>query len=86
LYITYTEFLNFCFNKNLDEFYKEYRWANWKKDVAKLKGDQVFSFFPYLWTEQGKDMSKGSKKKVQIEESYKLTLEFRKKLGFDAEK
>ena len=31
-------------------------------------------------------MSKGSKKKVQIEESYKLTLEFRKKLGFDAEK
>lgn len=84
--ITYTEFLNFCFNKNLDEFYKEYRWANWKKDVAKLKGDQVFSFFPYLWTEQGKDISKGSKKEVPIEESYKLTLEFRKKLGFDSEK
>ncbi|WP_276965318.1 DUF2625 domain-containing protein [Chryseobacterium sp.] len=84
--LTYTEFLNFCFNKNLDQFYKGYRWTNWKSEVAKLKGDQVFNFFPYLWTEQGKDNNKVSKKEVPIEESYKLTLEFRKKLALDAEK
>lgn len=86
LEITYTEFLNFCFNKNLDEFYKEYRWSNWKKDVVKLKGDQVFSFFPYLWMEQGKDINKVSKKEIPIEENYKLILEFRNQLGFDTEK
>ena len=84
--LTYTEFLNFCFNKNLDQFYKGYRWTNWKSEVAKLKGDQVFNFFPYLWTEQGEDINKVSKKEVPIEESYKLTLEFRKKLALDAEK
>ncbi len=84
--LTYTEFLIFCFNNNLDEFYKEYRWANWKKDVTKLKGDQVFSFFPYLWMKEGKDISKVSKKEIPMEESYKLTLEFRNQLGFDTDK
>lgn len=82
--LTYTEFLNFCFNKNLDEFYNGYRWLNWEKDVAKLKGDQVFSFYPYLWTEQGKNINTVSKKEVPIEENYKLICEFRKKL-FDVD-
>lgn len=84
--LTYTDFLNFCFNNNLDEFYKDYRWTNWKIDLAKLKSDQVFNFFPYLWTEQGKDINKASIKEVPIEEHYRLTLEFRKKLGFDMQK
>lgn len=84
--LTYTEFLNFCFNENLDEFYKEYRWTNWEKDVAKLKGDQVFSFFPHLWMKEGKDINKVSKKEMPIEENYKLTLEFRNQLGLDTEK
>lgn len=84
--LTYTEFLNFCFNNNLDDFYKDYRWTNWKIDVAKLKNDQVFNFFPYLWTAQGKDINKATKKEVPIEEHYRLTLEFRKKLGLDMQK
>ncbi|SHH21666.1 Protein of unknown function DUF2625 [Chryseobacterium oranimense] len=84
--LTYSDFLNFCFNNNLDEFYKDYRWKNWKNDVAKLKSDQVFSFFPYLWTEQGKNINKVSKKEVPIEENYRLTFEYRKQLGFDMQK
>ena len=55
--LTYTDFLNFCFNNNLDEFYKGYRWTNWKSDLANLNGDQVFNFFPYLWTKEGKDIN-----------------------------
>ncbi|MFT3705543.1 MAG: DUF2625 family protein [Agriterribacter sp.] len=39
--LTYTDFLLFCFNNNLDEFYKGYRWTNWKEEVSKLSGDQV---------------------------------------------
>lgn len=84
--LTYTDFLNFCFNNNLNEFYKNYRWTNWKIDVEKLKNDKVFNFFPYLWTEQGKDINKATKKEVPIEEHYRLTLEFRKKLGLDTQK
>ncbi len=84
--ITYTEFLIFCFNNDLNEFYKDYRWTNWKSDVAKLKGDQVFSFYPYLWTKEGKDISKALKKEVPIEESYRQTLEFRNQLGLNIQK
>ena len=79
--LNYTDFLYFCFNNNLDEFYKGYRWKNWKEEVSKLDGDKVFSFFPYLWTEEGKDINKNSRKAVPVEELYNLHLDFRKQLG-----
>ncbi len=55
--LTYTEFLHFCFNDDMDEFYEGYRWKNWKEDVAKLDGNKVFSFVPILWTAEGKDIN-----------------------------
>ncbi|WP_241773537.1 DUF2625 domain-containing protein [Chryseobacterium sp. Leaf394] len=79
--LTYTEFLNFCFNNNLEKFYKDYRWKNWKDDTAKLKGDQVYNFFPNLWTKEGKDMNKVSRKVISAEEQYNLNIDFRKQLG-----
>jgi hypothetical protein len=79
--LTYTDFLNFCFNNNLDEFYKGYRWTNWKEEVSKLDGDQVYNFFPTLWTKEGKDINKVSRKPVPVEEQYNLNIDFRKQLG-----
>jgi hypothetical protein len=83
LNLTYSDFLNFCFNDNLDEFYKGYRWKTWKDDVAKLDCDRVFNFVPYLWTKEGKNIEKASKKDVPIEEQYSLNLDFRKQLGIE---
>ena len=83
LNLTYTDFLNFCFNNDLDEFYKGYRWKTWKDDVAKLDCDRVFNFVPYLWTKEGKNIEKISKKDVPIEEQYNLNLDFRKQLGIE---
>ncbi len=79
--LSYTDFLYFCFNDNLDEFYKGYRWTNWNEEVSKLEGDKVFSFFPYLWTEEGKDINKNHRKAVPIEELYHFHLDLRKQLG-----
>lgn len=81
--LTYSEFLNFCFNKNLDEFYQGYRWVNWKKEVTTLSGDKTFNFFPPLWTKEGKDISKSSRKAIPVEEQYTLNIDFRKQLGFE---
>lgn len=78
---TYSDFLNFCFNTNLDDFYQGYRWANWEAEVLLLSGDKVFNFFPYLWTKEGKDLNKSSRKAIPIEEQYHLNLDFRKQLG-----
>lgn len=86
LEITYGGFLNFCFNNDLGKFYRGYRWRNWKTDVSKLTGDQVINFFPYLWTKEGKDLNKVSRKAIPVEEQYNLNLDFRKQLGLDKNK
>lgn len=83
LNLTYTEFLNFCFNNDLNEFYKGYRWKNWNKDISKLNCDYVFNFVPCLWAKEGKDIENASRKEVPIGEQYSLNLDFRKQLGFD---
>lgn len=81
LNLNYSEFLDFCFNGNLDLFYKDYRWKNWKEDVAKLNGDQSFNFYPYLWTKEGKNIDQLSKTTVPVEEIYALLFDFRKQAG-----
>ena len=81
--LTYTSFLNFCFNNDLNDFYKDYRWANWKNEVAALSGDKTVNFFPTLWSKEGKDINKVSRKAVPVEEQYNLNLDFRKQLGLD---
>lgn len=80
--ITYSQFLEFCFNNDLDKYYSGSRWENWQKDVAVLPGDQVFSFYPFLWSEEGSDINKVQRKPVPVEEQYSLNLDLRKQMGF----
>jgi hypothetical protein len=81
--LSYTEFLLFCFNNNLDEFYKGYRWKKWKEDTRALQGDKVYNFYPPLWTKEGRDIEKGSRKAIPASEQFSYNLEMRKKLGID---
>lgn len=83
LEITYTQFLQFCFNNDLDDFYEGMRWENWREEVIALDGNQVFNFYPMLWTKEGKDINKNSRKAVPVEEQYNLNQDFRKQLGLD---
>jgi len=80
---TYSDFLNLCFNGDLDLFYKGFRWTNWKNDVSSLDGNSVFSFVPFLWTKEGKDIDNISRKPVPIEEHYSLVMDFRKQFGLE---
>lgn len=81
--ITYTEFLQFCFNNDLEIFYTGKRWTNWRDEVSKLDGDKVFSFYPFLWTKEGRGINKNSRKAVPVEEQYSLNIDMRKQLGLD---
>lgn len=81
LEISYNQFLDFCFNNDLNQFYKDSRWKNWQKEVSELDGNHVFSFYPFLWTKEGKDIEKLSRKSVPIDEQYNLNIDFRKQLG-----
>lgn len=81
--MTYTEFLFFCFNNDLEKFYEGYRWKNWRKEVSSMSGDQVFNIVPPLWSKQGRDFSKNSRKAIPIQEQYEFNLSMRKQLGLD---
>lgn len=70
--LTYSDFIDFCFNGNIDGFYKDLRWKNWKKDFKDLDTNEAFIFYPYLWTKEGKDINSVQKSKASIEEVYKL--------------
>lgn len=79
--ITYTEFLQFCFNSDLDKFYNGHRWRKWRNEVSKLDGNEVFNFYPNLWTKEGRDINKISRKAIPVEEQYNLNLDMRTQLG-----
>jgi hypothetical protein len=81
--ITYSEFLQFCFYNDLSKFYDGNRWKEWREDVSKIKGDEVFNFYPFLWTAEGSDINKNSRKVITIDEQYALNMDLRKQLGFD---
>ncbi|HMI05355.1 MAG TPA: DUF2625 domain-containing protein [Pedobacter sp.] len=77
---SYSEFLDFCFNGDLDKFYDGLRWKDWKTEVSKLGGDEVFNFFPFLWTSEGQDINKCKRKAISIEEQYELNMDLRKQM------
>lgn len=83
LNITYSEFLEFCFNDDLDKFYEGNRWSGWREEVSKLNGDEVFNFYPFLWSNEGSDINKNSRKVISIQEQYDLNLDLRKQLGLN---
>ena len=72
--LSYSDFLHFCFNGDLENFYSGLRWKNWKNDVEKLNGSQAFSFYPFLWTKEGKDINKVSRKITPVEELYSFQM------------
>ncbi|MBC9229139.1 DUF2625 domain-containing protein [bacterium SPL81] len=68
--IGYSDFLNWCLNGDLDQFYGSLRWNNWKTDIQELTGNQIFSFYPFLWTIEGKNIDELGKKVTSIEENF----------------
>jgi hypothetical protein len=70
----YTDFVDFCLNGDLDKFYRQYRWKGWEKDSNILSGDKVFNFYPPLWSKEGQDIEKVSRKIVPVQEQYDFNL------------
>jgi len=76
----YSEFVCWTLEGNIDLFYEPYYWKGWQEEVPKLNGNQVFSFFPFLWTKEGQQIEAVSRKIVPIEESYRLTMDMQRQL------
>ncbi|MCI1186561.1 DUF2625 domain-containing protein [Hymenobacter sp. DH14] len=77
----YSDFLVFCFSGHLEKFYDGLRWKGWQAEVAQLNGTQGISCVPFLFTKEGKDLNKVSRKPVPIMELWGLHNDFRQQLG-----
>lgn len=65
---TYSDFLVFCFSGSLAEYYHDLRWKGWEQEVSALTGNQGLSCYPFLFTEEGKNMAKNKRGIVPIAE------------------
>ncbi len=72
LEVGYTDFILFAFTGNLNDFYSDLRWTDWEKDILKTNNDKAYAFYPFLYTEEGRDINKVNKKLISIEELWKL--------------
>nr|WP_295865719.1 DUF2625 domain-containing protein [uncultured Chitinophaga sp.] len=79
--ISYSEFLLFCFEGDLQDFYRDLRWHGWEQEVSTLDGNEVFSFYPMLWTREGKDINHIQRAKVPVEEHYRFTIDMMRQLN-----
>jgi hypothetical protein len=75
-----SQFLVWAFSDQLDTFYEWIRWPNWQNDVATLHGDRCYTFYPPLFTTQGKG-GIGRRGEIPVEESWGLQLEMQAQLG-----
>ncbi|WP_205940947.1 DUF2625 domain-containing protein [Pedobacter yonginense] len=80
----YGEFILFCFDSDLANFYKGLRWSTWNQFIANLDGNKSYSFRPYLWAKEGTDIEKCTRKLVTVEELFKFNIAKQKELQADS--
>ena len=73
-------FLHWALVGDLQMYYENLRWQNWRKEIRNLSGDNVYTFFPFLFTEEGGDINQFSRKPIAIAEHYASTLDLQKSI------
>lgn len=74
------QFLYWCLHGDTDLFYVDYRWKNWKKDVAKLNCDNGIAFYPFLFT-KADCIDSRMRKEVPMAEIIGIEFDVLKQLG-----
>lgn len=80
----YTDFLLWCLNGDLGQFYGEFRWPGWQDEVAELTGDQGFTIYPFPFAD-GPPMGQRSRGTAPMSELFGLyTGDLREQLGIQS--
>ena len=76
----FTDFFAWSLSERLAQFYETLRWPSWREDTAALSGDQCFSFYPFLWTQQGSPTT-SHREPVPVQEAYDLKVHLLRQLS-----
>ena len=74
---TYSEFIYWLSEGDVDMFYESFRWDDWTNEVKGLTFSEGISFYPPLWAAE-KDKSR---KAIPLEEIVLLSFEYQKQLN-----
>lgn len=79
--INYSGFLLWVLCGNLDRFYQSVRWTGWREETSKIKGDAVYSFYPFLWTEPQLPVEQRSRAVVSVDEHWSFCMNLQHQLN-----
>jgi hypothetical protein len=48
--LSYSQFVQWLVEDDVDKFYEVFHWENWRSDVQKLNFSEGVAFYPFLWT------------------------------------
>ena len=71
--LDYSEFMWWTMTGDLEEYYGDYRWKGWQKDVEKLHADKLFAFEPPLSVD-GPTPEQRKRSEITSTESYRRTI------------
>lgn len=77
---SYSDFLTFCFSGDLQQYYEGLRWTGWESEIQGLSGDKGLMCYPFLWTEQGKNINEVHRGEVPVSELWFLSQDFKRQL------
>ncbi len=69
----YSDFIYWCFHGDLNLYYKSFFWTGYEKDLAKIKGTEVFNFYPPLWSKEASNIDNCDRRIIPIEEFWDLS-------------
>lgn len=72
--VPYSKFLSWALHAELTQFYESMRWKGWQSEAQRINGGQSLSTYPPLWTKEGKDIARTSRKAVPVNEVFMLNL------------
>ena len=77
---TYSDFLLSCFSGDLASYYKNLRWKGWEQEVHALDGNQGIMCYPFLFTKEGRNVAKNTRKAVPITELWSINQDIKHQL------
>lgn len=72
--MNYNQFLLFCFETDLNDFYQDISWDGWEKDIESLQPDYAYSFQPGLWTIKTGEINNTTRTVLPIEVVYNANM------------
>lgn len=83
--INMSQFMYWCMHGDTETFYADYRWNNWREELADISCNEGVSFYPFLWVE-AEGLESRSRGIVLMEEIIGLEFDMLRQLTDNADK